>query len=316
MTALAAPADRHGPYRPAIPLPDPVLGFYGPGSAMWRVNREAVLLAAGQAALLLQIAHPHVAEGVAQHSDFEADPWRRLRGTLRTTLDLVFGDGPAAERAVRRLNTIHARVRGEAADPLARKVAGPAYHALDPELLLWVQATLIVTGFEAYERWVGPLDDVDREELWQDARRVGQRLGIPLDRSPADWPALEAYWIAMLAPGGPIQVTPTARRLARRIVRPPVPFLPALVVDALATPGLALLPTRLRVAYGLAWHPARGLLAGIGDALLRAWVSLVPASWRAMPQARAAERRALVAERLTRAAERLARPDTIASDRH
>ena len=95
-----------------LPIPDPILGFHGPGTAMWRVNREAVLLGAGQAALLLQIAHPHVAEGVAQHSEFEADPWRRLRGTLRTTLDLVFGDGPAAERAVARLNGIHARVKG------------------------------------------------------------------------------------------------------------------------------------------------------------------------------------------------------------
>src|SRR3990170_1511657 len=111
---------------------DPLLGFYGPGSRMWRVNREAVLLGAGQAALLLQIAHPHVAEGVAQHSDFEADPWRRLRGTLRTTLDLIFGDGPAAERAVARLNGIHARVHGD------------DYSALDPALLLWVQATLVV----------------------------------------------------------------------------------------------------------------------------------------------------------------------------
>ncbi len=63
----------------SLPHADPVLGFYGPGTAMWRINREAVLLGAGPAALLLQIAHPHVAEGVAHHSDFEADPWRRLR---------------------------------------------------------------------------------------------------------------------------------------------------------------------------------------------------------------------------------------------
>jgi uncharacterized protein (DUF2236 family) len=263
-----------------VSLPDPVLGFHGPGTAMWRVNREAVLLAAGQAALLLQIAHPHVAEGVAQHSDFEADPWRRLRGTLRTTLDLVFGDGPAAERAVRRLNAIHARVKGD------------GYHALDPALLLWVQATLVVTGFQAYERWVGPLDEVDEEELWQDARRVGQLLGIPLERSPADRPALAAYWTAMLAPDGPIRVTPTARRLAATILRPPLPLVPGAIVDALATPGLALLPPHIRAAYGVAWGPGRAMLARTIDRLVRSWVRLMPASWRAMPQARTAERRA------------------------
>jgi uncharacterized protein (DUF2236 family) len=247
---------------------------------MWHVNREAVLLGAGQAALLLQIAHPHVAEGVAQHSDFEADPWRRLRGTLRTTLDLVFGDGPAAERAIRRLNGIHGRVKGE------------GYYALDPALLLWVQATLVMTGFRAYERWVGPLEDVEQEELWQDARRVGQRLGIPRERSPADLAALCDYWAAMLASDGPLQITPTARRLAATIIRPPLPFAPGVLIDALATPGLALLPPHIRAAYGIPWGPGRTALARLLDGLVRSWVAVVPASWRAMPQARAAERRA------------------------
>ena len=98
-------------------MADPVLGFYGPGSQMWRINREAVLLGAGPAALLLQIAHPLVAEGVAAHSDYPADPFGRLRRTLRTTLAMVFGDGPEAERAVARLNRVHAGVRGEVDRP-------------------------------------------------------------------------------------------------------------------------------------------------------------------------------------------------------
>ena len=169
-------------------MPDPVLGFYGPGTQMWRINREAVLLGAGPAALLLQIAHPLVAEGVAQHSHFEDDPFARLRSTLRTTMDLVFGDGPTAERALRRLNGVHATVRGEVTDADATEVTGgaTAYRAMDPALLLWVQATLIVTSVRAYERWVGPLTDDDKETFWQEARRVGPRMGIPLDRSPAD----------------------------------------------------------------------------------------------------------------------------------
>ena len=84
---------------------DPLLGFYGPGSRMWQINREAVLLGAGPAALLLQIAHPMVAEGVAHHSTFAEDPFKRLHGTIATTMALVFGDGRAAERAVARLNS-------------------------------------------------------------------------------------------------------------------------------------------------------------------------------------------------------------------
>ena len=46
-------------------------GLFGPGSAALRINREAfLLLGAGPRALLLQLAHPLIAEGVSAHSDF------------------------------------------------------------------------------------------------------------------------------------------------------------------------------------------------------------------------------------------------------
>lgn len=265
-------------------MPHPVLGFYGPDSMMWRINREAVLLGAGPAALLLQIAHPMVAEGVAQHSNFEGDPFGRLRRTLNTTMDLVFGDGPAAERAVRRLNGVHATIKGnnESATP------PEPYRALDPALLLWVQATLIVTSVQAYERWVGTLTRDQREAFWQEARRVGPRIGIPLERSPASWPALIDYWRAMLAPNGPIQVSATARRLAPTIIRPPLPNVPARVVDLLNLPGLALLPERIRVGFGIDWSPQSERRADLLRWGVRLWVASVPAGWRSMPQARAA----------------------------
>ncbi len=270
--------------------PDPVLGFYGPGSMMWRINREAVLLGAGPAALLLQVAHPLVAEGVAQHSSFEQDPWRRLHGTIRTTMDLVFGDGAAAQRAIKRLNSVHAGVRGDVLDAQARHVAW-AYRALDPELLLWVQATLIVTSVAAYQHWVAPLSKDERDRFWHEARTVGVRLGIPLSLSPASWTALEAYWERMLADNGPIHVTPTARRLARLIVRPPIPFVPGPLVDLAALPGLALLPPRLRDEFGIAWGARKARLADVLGVTVRGWTKVVPRALRSMPQALAADSR-------------------------
>jgi uncharacterized protein (DUF2236 family) len=270
----------------------PVLGFYGPGSQMWRINREAVLLGAGPAALLLQIAHPLIAEGVAAHSDYPRDPFGRLRRTLRTTLAMVFGDGPEAERAVARLNRVHAAVQGAVVDPLARQASGTAdYRALDPRLLLWVQATLILMSARAYESWVGPLLAADREAFWQEARAVGERLGIPTSVSPGTWPELEAWFEAMLRPGGPIVVTPTARRLARDIVRPPLPVVPGVLVDLAALPGLALLPARIRDDFAIPWTRTKALLAELLQRTIRAWVQAMPSSWRAMPAARAAERR-------------------------
>lgn len=255
---------------------DPLLGFYGPGSMMWKINSEAVLLGAGPAALLLQIAHPSVARGVAEHSSFESDPFGRLRRTLMTTMDLVFGDGQKAEAGVRRLNGVHARVRGD------------GYRALDPELLLWVQATLIVTSVEAYSRWVGPVSEDERERFWQEARSVGVRLGIPLSVSPPDWSELADYWHLMLSDAGPIHATGTAREIAPSIIRPPMPLVPGPLVAALNLPGLALLPPRLREEFGISWTPAHEAAAKALSVAVRGWTRAMPAALRRMPQANAA----------------------------
>jgi uncharacterized protein (DUF2236 family) len=274
------------------PSADLRLGFYGPRSQMWRVNREAVLLGSGPAALLLQLAHPLVAEGVAAHSDFAADPFARLRRTLRTTLAMVFGDGPTAERAIAELNHVHARVRGPALDPLAVAATGARhYRALDPELLLWVQATLVLMSVRAYDRWVAPLSPLERDRLWLESRATAQRLGVPLTASPGSWPELVDWFERQMAPGGPVVVTDTARQLAGTVIRPPVPLAPAPLVDLAVLPGLALLPPIIREGYGIAWSSRRAALAGAMSVGLRAWVRLMPRGWRAMPPARAAERR-------------------------
>jgi uncharacterized protein (DUF2236 family) len=260
---------------------------------MWRVNREAVLLGSGPAALLLQLAHPLVAEGVAAHSDFASDPFARLRRTLRTTLAMVFGDGPTAELAVADLNRIHARVRGPVLDPQASAATGAGhYRALDPELLLWVQATLVIMSVRAYDRWVGSLTSAERDRLWLESRLAGERLGIPLSASPRSWSELLEWFERQMAPGGPVVVTDTARRLAASIVRPPLPFAPGPLVDLAVLPGLALLPPGIRGGYGIAWSRRQELVAGVLSRGLRAWVRLMPSGWRAMPPARAAERRA------------------------
>jgi uncharacterized protein (DUF2236 family) len=275
------------------PGADDQLGFYGPHSQMWRVNREAVLLGSGPAALLLQLAHPLVAEGVAAHSDFASDPFARLRRTLRTTLAMVFGDGPTAELAVADLNRIHARVRGPVLDPQASAATGAGhYRALDPELLLWVQATLVIMSVRAYDRWVGSLTSAERDRLWLESRLAGERLGIPLSASPRSWSELLEWFERQMAPGGPVIVTDTARRLAASIVRPPLPFAPGPLVDLAVLPGLALLPPGIRGGYGIAWSRRQELVAGVLSRGLRAWVRLMPSGWRAMPPARAAERRA------------------------
>ena len=55
--------------------------------------------------------------------------------------------------------------------------------------------------------------------------------------------------------------------------------------------GLGLLPPSVRDGFEIAWGPGHELAARTLGTGLHAWVRSLPRSWRAMPQARAAERR-------------------------
>src|SRR6266403_3392294 len=131
-------------------------GLFREDSITRRVNRENILLLGGGRALLMQLAHPKVAAGVDDHSDFRTHPVRRLRRTIRMTMAIVFGDRETALAAARAVNGVHARVRGD------------DYQALDPQLLLWVHATLVDSALATYATFVQPLAESERDEFYQE----------------------------------------------------------------------------------------------------------------------------------------------------
>lgn len=283
-----------------MPGSEDLAGLYGPSSVSWSLNREAtLLLGAGPRALLMQIAHPLIAEGVDQHSDFRVDPWRRLRATLRSYLAIVYGTSTTARAEIRRLNALHRRVGGPVRDPLARAVSGAAaYQARDPDLGLWVHSTLIDATLVAHDAWIGPLSRDERARFYAETRPIGRALGIPEAILPVDLDAFEAYLAVQLGPAGPIQVTPTARELARTILAPPLgPLHPALATIPASLyswtlwPAVALLPAHIREAYGLPWTARERAVAAWLAFGFRAWRPLLPRTWRTMPQALAADAR-------------------------
>lgn len=257
-------------------------GLFGPASVTWRVNRELVLLLGGGRALLMQVAHPLVAAGVAQHSDYERDPWGRLWRTLELTTTIVFGDAAAARAAAERIWRVHGRVHGTAAD-------GTPYDARDPDLLVWVWATLVDSALLVHGRCVGPLAARELERYHAEQVRFAEALGVPAGRAPATPAAFRAYLERMLA--HELRVTEPARAVAAATLRPPLPLASRPLGAALGTLTAGLLPPPLRDAYGFAWGPARtrGLDASL--ALARRLLPLAPSPARAFPAARAADRR-------------------------
>src|SRR5919108_4071395 len=87
-------------------------GYFRRDGVAWRVGRELAMMLGGGRALLLQVAHPLVAAGVAEHSDYREDPWKRLAGTMNAVWAVVFGTRAQADRAAARVRAMHSRVNG------------------------------------------------------------------------------------------------------------------------------------------------------------------------------------------------------------
>ena len=258
-------------------------GLFGPGSAAWLVDRELIVLAGGSCALLLQAAHPVVAAGVAEHSTYATDPFGRLLRTLTSSFDVVFGTRSQAEATIRRVNAIHASVRGELPGD------GTRYSALDPEALLWVHATLIDTALRVYSRFVRPLSRDEEQAYHEEAAEVAMRLGVPAGIVPPTVGELRG-WMDGLIADGRVRVTPTARAIARTVLYPS-PWIPRLAWDAAHLVSLTTLRPGIRRQYGIGWSVERERGMERLASLSRRALPLLPSVLRHAPQARAAERR-------------------------
>ncbi|WP_430646448.1 oxygenase MpaB family protein [Agromyces sp. GXS1127] len=238
---------------------------------------DATLMAGGAAAILLQLADPRVAAGVARHSRFRDRPLDRLVGTHAYLTALVFGDDRDIRHVSRIVDARHARVRGAGEHPHR-----PAYDARDADAQRWVAATLLAVALELEERLTGsPLDTATADALVRGYAPIAARL----QGAPAGWPETRAEFDAWWADRvGALRVGADARSVARDLLMgvglPPM-LVPVMVPVRLVT--AALLPPALRAAYGIRWTPrirraAHGWLVTI--ALLR---RIVPAQVRAIP---------------------------------
>jgi uncharacterized protein (DUF2236 family) len=261
----------------------------------WKLQREIVLLLAWAPAILLQLAHPLVAQGIADHSSFRTQRrgrTRRLLHTIDAMLQLCFGTEAEAQATLARINAIHDRVNGHLAGTAGVFPAGTPYSAHDPALLAWVHATLLDMNLRVYERYVGPLSEDEKDRYCAEASAIETPFAIPAGRLPRSFDELNRYMDAMLA-SGEIAVSEDARLLAREILYPPAPRLaaPALVLVRLHTVGL--LPASIRAAYGLSWSARRQAAMTASTRLVRAALRFTPSVVRHWPAARRAARRIL-----------------------
>ena len=260
----------------------------------WKLQREIVLLLAWGPAILLQLAHPLVAQGIADHSAFRTQRHGRLRrlyGTIDAMLQISFGTEAQARAVIARINAIHDRVNGHLSGAAGAFPAGTPYTAHDPALLAWVHATLLDMNLRVYERYVAPLPLKDKDRYCDEATAIEVPLGIPVGRLPRGFGELERYMNAMLS-SGEITVTDNARMLARDVLYPPAPRVAAPALSLVRLQTIGLLPPGIREGYGLPWSARRERLLDASTGLTRAVLGVMPSIVRHWPAARRAARRA------------------------
>jgi uncharacterized protein (DUF2236 family) len=254
----------------ARPLRVPVSdeGLFANGSVIRRVYADSVCGIGAGTALLLQLAHRSIAQGVHDHSNYENRPLDRLFGTLYATSAVVFGSRADADQI------------GKAIGHLHTKVNGPGYSALNPDLLCWVNATLLGTAVQLYQRIIRPLSTTELDEFVADSRLVGEVFGCPLEAQPATWAEFDRYWDDTVTS---LTVGDTARRVSGSLLsgrglplRPM--WVPSLSVARALT--AATLPPRLRDEYGLPWCRFDRALAGFALGAAGAVMPRLPDRWR------------------------------------
>jgi uncharacterized protein (DUF2236 family) len=195
--------------------PGQIEGVFGPGSLTWRVNREAAIFLGAGRALLLQLAHPYVAAGIAEHSRTLADPIGRFHRTVNITFTLVFGTLDQALRAARHLHQRHSAIQGVLPKAVGPFAAGAQYRANDVAALRWVYATLIDSALMAHDLVLPAVPARERELYYGESRRFAALFGVPASALPSDWAGFAAYCQAMRQPGL-LPVSDAARAIAAR----------------------------------------------------------------------------------------------------
>ena len=169
----------------ASPAGEPAL--LAPDSVQWRVYKNTIALGVGGiAAVLLEFAEPRIRTGVWDHSTYKVDPIGRSRRTGTIAMLACYGPASVAKEVIGKVNRLHGSVKGETP-------AGETYRALDPVLLDWVSATASYGFLTAYDRFVRPVSDADKDRFLRDAALIGREFG------PRHTPATVGEFMEMMA---------------------------------------------------------------------------------------------------------------------
>jgi len=266
-----------GALDPAAPLP------FGRDSVVRAVVAEPVTALLVQRALVMDVAHPHVADAVADHSDFRRRPLMRAWATVDAALRLVFGDEQMARGAARQIYAVHDHINGPLGDRKGPpRPGGTGYTAHDATLLTWVWATLVDTAETAFTRWVRPFRPAEAQAYYDEMRSFGRFFGIPDGLLPPDRAAFSSYLDDTLG-GELLGASVASRSLARQVLWFEHRVVPTPLVRMERVLALATLDARLVDRLGIRPDSADVDLGRRVDAWLRSHYRRFPRPPQILP---------------------------------
>ena len=93
-------------------------------------------------------------------------------------LEITFGDRDQAAAAADRVGAVHDGVYGQIGMPIGEVPSGTRYRATDPDLALWVHATLIFTALKGYAWFVGHISESERSRYYEETKAQATLFGI------------------------------------------------------------------------------------------------------------------------------------------
>jgi uncharacterized protein (DUF2236 family) len=170
-------------------------------------------------------------------------------------LALSFGTDADREFALHGIRTIHTRVNGQLREAVGVFPAGAAYSAEDPALVLWVHLTLLESIPLAYELFVGPVTDEERDGYCAESAWVATALGARPADVPMTW-AHASEQLSRMYASGVLCVGSQARELSRAVLAPRFSRLVPPLASWNRLVAVGLLPVQIRQQYGLDWSAA------------------------------------------------------------
>ncbi|MFD0361916.1 oxygenase MpaB family protein [Nocardia sp. GCM10030253] len=270
-------------------------------TARWAADWRLIMLA--PSALLLQVAHPVIGSGVAEHSVFKTDPIGRFDRSYWPTLALAFyGDDTAAYG--RDIRAMHKPIGGV-------DHAGRSYHSWDPEAYFFVLATAYFASEVAATKFGPGLTEAQRVELYAGYRQMALLAGLPERAAPADLASFREWFGRVLSER--LEHHPSVDDVFATMSRPPVQapvpeWLWKLVMWRVVGPlavwvNVGVLPPDFRERIGRQWTERDERRLGRFAGLVRTVDRVLPPPLRNITRVVAMRRKEQIMKNVRRAAQ-------------